>query len=72
MADTRAPSASPQDWRAGGCGRSARKISQAATIISAKPARWFHLIGSPMTQTEKPMKTVRVMTSWIVLSWGRV
>src|SRR5690606_37488278 len=46
-------------------GGQARKISQAATIISAKPARWFHLIGSPMTQTEKPMKTVRVMTSWI-------
>ena len=59
---TRGLLALPARLRAGGCGRSARRSAKAATII-ARSRPVVPLIGSPMTQTEKPMKTVGMTRS---------
>ena len=39
------------------------KIIHAASTMSAKPTRWFQRKGSCSQKAEKPMKTVREMTS---------
>ena len=51
-------------------GGHSRKISHAATTISAKPAQWFHFSGCPRYQVEKPTNTSRVMTSCMPFSCG--
>ena len=45
------------------------KIKYTAKTKQPKPARWFHLRGSPLTnRTAKSVKTTNEITSWITLS----
>ena len=49
-----------------------RKISHAATAISAKPAQWFHFSDCPRYSAENPANTTSVITSCMPLSCGAV